>query len=293
MSPTSPVEDRLAAALAARADQVTADDLGAPADLRAPRRTSQRRAWVRAGLAAAVAAGLVAAGTAVWQHDRALKPVPLITPAPPPSADRELVIGGDPLVPAGERVTAPVPAWGGEVTAWVRARRLAVRASSDDGSSGTGNYFLADGDRDPSLSPHVLLGTGGSAGVVVHVARPSGYELRPFTVLLESGRLGAGRAGTLVDSRGVAEVVRADGAPPFRTGLADHVGEQHRVLSWVGDDGRGYTLVVPPTQTHRETRDLAGPVEVWEWTLDGGVLRPARLSDTCAAGGAIVDCGAA
>jgi len=79
----TPIEDRLTAALAARAEQVRPEDLGPPQDLAQRRPT--RASVVRALLAAAVVVGIVAAGVALWPRGGGVD-APPAGPTPSPTA---------------------------------------------------------------------------------------------------------------------------------------------------------------------------------------------------------------
>src|SRR5690606_27758603 len=96
--------------------------------------------------------------------------------------------------------------------------------------------------------------------------------------------------GSAAHLAGAATIERAGGAPPFRSGFARRDGARHRLVSWVGGDGHGYTVVVPRDQTHRDPTELAGPVEAWRWTLAGERLRPERLDGMCVATGSLTTC---
>jgi len=240
-----------------------------------------------------VVVGIVAAGVALWPRDGGVDappagPTPSPTaPASPtdPPTDGVAAAFGGPLVAPGDRLVAPVPAWDGEITAWVRGRELRMRGGGW-GVRASGTQWLDAGGRAASLSPQVLLGEDGSVGVVVHLVGTAGYELVPYVTRIE-GADGSGGAAHLT---GAATVDRVGGSPPFRSGFARRDGARHRVISWVEGDGYGYTVVVPRNQTHRDPTELAGPVEAWRWTLAGERLRPERLGGMCVEAGSLTAC---
>lgn len=274
-APTA-LEERLTTALAARAGQVTAADLEPAGVPEPPHR------WVRVLLATAATVALIVGGVALWQPGGGSAPDP-VAPTPSPAAE-PLAIGGD-LLPAGERLESDVPAWGddGRITAFVRGIEIVLRATAND-TRASGRDLLRARGQGAAVEAEVLRGTDGSVGVVAHLSDQAGSDLRVFTVDLRSRFTGPGW------KFGRAEAVSDTRTPPFRSGFAGHRGADRRLVSWVAPDGHGYTLVVPERQRGRAVEEMAGPAEVWRWTLTGDALQPSRLDGLCLGDGVLAPC---
>ncbi|MEU3711864.1 hypothetical protein [Streptomyces catenulae] len=108
--PTRPVEDRLRAALAARAATVEPRDLRPAAVPRAARRTSWLRGapWRRFALPLAAAAAAAAIGYAVFAPDTAPpRPVPATTPDPLPTPTHDSRPSPSPSAPGTQEPPGP------------------------------------------------------------------------------------------------------------------------------------------------------------------------------------------
>jgi hypothetical protein len=167
------VEDRLTAALHARAGQVTHDDLTTLL-VPGPRR-SRRPAWVATGVAAAVAAALVVVPLVV--DDGGSEPQPAPAPSPSPS----------PIEPAQARdeVRVDLTGDGEDDRVWIAGSRLRV-----DLSTGTsGDSPVADGSR---LLPPVT--DAGTRHPVVVALAPAGADGPSLTVTFRRDALVVGEA---------------------------------------------------------------------------------------------------
>lgn len=202
MSTRTPIEERLSAALHARADQVTHEDLTTLL-VPAPRR-SRRTAAFAAGLSAAVVAAVVA--VPLVAGDRGAEPRPA-----PPAADPA------PSAPQQQRaeVTADLDGDGEDDRAWIAGGELHVEVSS-------GTSFgipVAPGTR---LLPPVT--DAGTVNPVVVAVSPAGAD-EPGTTVTYSGntltaadlpdgvQLGPGRA-VWVDEAGALMLGEYDAGVP-------------------------------------------------------------------------------
>lgn len=164
MSTRTPIEERLGAALHARADQVTQEDL---TTLLAPaRRRSRRAAVVAAGLSAAVVAAVVAVPLVAGDGGAEPRPAPPATD-PAPSAPQQ----------QRAEVTVDLDGDGEDDRAWVAGDELHVEVSS-------GTSFgipVAPGTR---LLPPVT--DAGTVNPVLVAVSPVGAD-QPGTTVIYSG----------------------------------------------------------------------------------------------------------
>ncbi len=202
MSTRTPIEERLSAALNARADQVTHEDL---TTLLVPaRRRSRRAAVVAAGLSAAVVAAVVA--VPLVAGDRGTEPRPA-----PPATDPS------PSAPQQQRaeVTADLDGDGEDDRAWIAGGELHVAVSS-------GTSFGIPVSPGTRLLPPVT--DAGTVNPVVVAVPPAGAD-EPGTTVAYSGNtltaadlpdgveLGPGRT-VWVDAVGALMVAEYDARVP-------------------------------------------------------------------------------
>jgi len=286
MTARTPLEQRLAGALAARAEQVGPDGL-APAGLPAP----QRRRPVVPLLVAAAAVAVLVVGVGVVADDAPERVAPAPAPAPV-----------DPV--PGEGVAVPTPA---EVDA--TALRPGSTAEIVAGAEPVGLAVAADGGE------LTFTVDGVAYGFTLPRSRPARQVLLPamrtalgsLAVLAASPPDADGRTSYSVHGR----VVGRDGEPvwtdlpsddpgtplPLASGpWTDADGVARRLHTWVGEDGAAYTAAVPA----RRGRSADGPVPAVRWTVADefgglGLVRSAMvgtpLVDHCLSEGVLAPCG--
>ncbi len=241
------LEDRLTAALAARADQVDA------ADLRPDVVPEPTRGFpvVRTLAVAAAVTALIAVPYGITRLDTDAGPGPAVTPSPDP-------------VPTGRGAEWPVVATGtvdldGDGT----AEMLRLRAEGDGAVELRVEVTL------PDRTVFVLRETGTSSYRIEDPVDVDGAGGEEVLVTIGTSLVGFG----LVD--GTFSELAAPADPP----LARRTDAEGRTVTWVVEGGRLFTLrsvaPVPADSTEKYA------VQRWRWSVEDGALVPERVQDRC------------